>query len=61
MESKGMNRLLLVVGITALLGFIAFRFLVKTPASDVVAMTCASLLIAALSAFGMFGSIPSRE
>ena len=61
LESRGMNRLLLIVGSTALLGFIAFRFLVKTPASDVVAMTCASLLIAALCVFGMFGSIPSRE
>ena len=55
LESRGMNRLLLIVGGAALLGFIAFRFLIKIPLSDVIAMTCASLLIAALCAFGMFG------
>jgi hypothetical protein len=56
-----MNRLLLIVGGAALLGFIAFRFLIKIPLSDVIAMTCASLLIAALCAFGMFGNIASQE
>ena len=61
LESRGMNRLLLIVGGAALLGFIAFRFLIKIPLSDVIAMTCASLLIAALCAFGMFGNIASRE
>ena len=61
LESRGMNRLLLIVGSATLIGFIAFRFLVKTPVSDVIAMTCVSLLIASLCAFGMFGSISIRE
>lgn len=61
LESRGMNRLLLIVGSATLIGFIAFRFLVKIPVSDVIAMTCVSLLIAALCAFGMFGSISIRE
>ena len=61
MESAPMNRLLLIVGITALILFVVFYFMVKIPLSEPVAMTGAALLIAALCAFGMFGSIESRS
>lgn len=61
MESAPMNRLLLVVGMLALLLFIVFHFLVKIPLSEPIAMTGAALLIAALCAFGMFGSMKSRS
>ncbi len=61
MESAPMNRLLLVVGLLALLLLIVFHFLVKIPLSEPIAMTGAALLIAALCAFGMFGSIVSQS
>jgi len=56
-----MNQLLLVVGGVALVGFAVFQFLLKTPISEPIAMTCVALLIAALCAFGLFGSLTRRE
>jgi hypothetical protein len=56
-----MNRLLLAAGGTALLGLILFQFLLKTPASEPVSMICVALLIAALCAFGLFGSFTRPE
>jgi len=61
LESRPMNRLLLIVGGAALLGLAVFQFLLKTPISEPIAMTCAALLIAALCAFGLFGSLIRRE
>ena len=57
LESRPMNQLLLTVGSAALPGLVVFKFLAKVPASDPVSMTCAALLIAALCAFGLFGSL----
>jgi hypothetical protein len=61
LESRPMNRLLLAAGGTALLGLILFQFLLKTPASEPVSMICVALLIAALCAFGLFGSFTRPE
>jgi len=61
LESRPMNQLLLVVGGVALVGFAVFQFLLKTPISEPIAMTCVALLIAALCAFGLFGSLTRRE
>ena len=61
LESRPMNQLLLVVGGVALVGFAIFQFLLKTPISEPIAMTCVALLIAALCAFGLFGSLTRRE
>ena len=61
LESGPMNKLLLFIGIAALIGFIVFRFLINAPYSIPICMTCTSLLIAALCAFALFGSIPRRE
>ncbi len=61
LESRPMNRLLLVVGGAALLGLVTFQFLLKTPISEPISMTCAALLIAALCAFGLFGNLTRRD
>lgn len=61
LESRPMNRLLLIVGGAALLGLVVFKFLVITSVSDLISMTCAALLIAALCAFGLFGSLTRQE
>ena len=61
LESRPMNRLLLVVGGVALLGLAVFQFLLKTPISEPIAMNCATLLIASLCAFGLFGNLTRRE
>ena len=61
LESRPMNRLLLVVGAAALICLVVFQFLLKTSLSEPIAMTGAALLIAALCAFGLFGSLTHRE
>ena len=61
MESEPMNKLLLIVGIAAGIGLAVFQLIVKAPLSEPIAMTCASLLIAALCAFALFGSIRRQE
>ena len=61
LESRAMNRLLLIVSAASLALLLAFQFLVKTPLSEVIAMTCAALLIAALCAFALYGSFGRRE
>lgn len=61
LESKPMNRLLSTVGGAALLFLCLFQFLLKTTISEPISMTCAALLIAALCAFGLFGSFTRRE
>jgi len=61
LESRPMNRLLLAVGGIALLGLVVFQFLVKTPVSESISMTFAAFLIAALCAFGLFGSLTRRD
>lgn len=61
LESKSMNRLLCFVGIAALIGCAASLLWNNKPLSDYISMTCVALLIAALCAFAMFGSIPSRS
>lgn len=61
LESRGMNLMLLALGIVAALCLVAFQFLIKIPQSAVIAMTCAALLIAALCAFGLYGSFPRRQ
>lgn len=61
LESRPMNQLLLAVGGVALICLVVFQFLVKTPFSEPVSMTCAALLIAALCAFGLFGSLTRRD
>jgi len=61
LESRPMNRLLLIVGGAALLGLAIFQFLLKTPISKSIAMTCAALLISALCAFGLFGNLSRQE
>ncbi|MBR6932426.1 MAG: hypothetical protein IKH49_03895 [Bacteroidales bacterium] len=61
LESSGMNLLLLAVGGMATLCLVVFQFLVKIPQSGVISMTCAALLIAALCALALYGSIPRRE
>lgn len=57
LESGPMNRLLLTVGIAALLGGILSRLITPGILADAIAMTCVALLIAALCAFGLYGSI----
>lgn len=61
LESRPMNRLLLIVCGAALLGLFIFLFLLKTPISEPISMTCAALLIAALCAFVLFGSLTRPE
>ena len=61
LESKFMNRLLCAVGIIASICCAASLLWNDKPLSDYISMTCAALLIAALCAFLMFGSIPSRS
>jgi len=61
LESKDMNRLLLIVVGAAASGLIIFQFLVRAPLSDAVAMTCAALLIAALCSFALYGSVAKPE
>lgn len=61
LESREMNLLLLIVGGAAALGLVIFQFLVRVPLSDAVAMTCASLLIAAVCSFALYGSVSKPE
>lgn len=61
LESRDMNRLLLIVGAAAALGLVVFQFLVRSPLSDAVAMTCASLLISSLCSFALYGSLSKSE
>lgn len=61
LEARPMNLLLLAAGGAALLGLILFQFLLKTPVSEPISMICVALLIAALCAFGLFGSFTRPE
>ena len=56
-----MNRLLLAVAAVAAVCGALSRLLPHGPLSDAVAMTSVSLLIAALCAFGLYGSIPTGQ
>lgn len=61
LESRFMNRLLCAVGVAATTGCAVFQLWNIKPLSDYIQMTCAALLIAALCAFAMFGSIPNKN
>ena len=61
LESRPMNRLLLAVAAVAAVCGALSRLLPHGPLSDAVAMTSVSLLIAALCAFGLYGSIPTGQ
>lgn len=61
LESKSMNRLLCIVSIAASICCVVLHLWNNKPLSEYILMTCAALLIAALCAFAMFGSIPSRN
>ena len=56
-ESRPMNRLLAIVAVAALLALIASRLIPSVTLADDIAMTGLSLLIAALCAFCMYGSL----
>lgn len=61
LESRPMNRLLCIVIIAAPVCGVAFHLTNIKPLSDVIPMTCAALLIAALCALAMFGSVPGQN
>ena len=56
-ESRPMNLILLIVGISTLLGAVFSRQLSSGPLADGISMTCISMLVAALCAFGLYGHI----
>jgi len=60
LESGPMNRLLCTVSIASLLGGILSRLITPGILADAFAMTSVALLIAALCAFGLFGSVKSQ-
>ena len=61
LESRPMNRLLLAVAAVAAVCGALSRLLPHGPLSDAVAMTSVALLIAALCAFGLYGSITIKK